>query len=82
MKLSSHSRMMAGPDGNSLACGFCGDVNYVKVPTSALMPTVECPACKQLHPWRPEVVCCANPEHTSVDGCGSALCWKRRSDLR
>ena len=80
-RVITHTRMMAGPDGNSLLCGKCGNVNYVTVPV-AVIPKVACPECGRVHIWAPESVVCANPDHNSSQGCSSVLCWKRRKGLK
>ena len=72
------TRMLAGPDGSSLKCGFCGFWDYVAEQPDGL---VVCAKCRHMHHWSPEKTCCANPKHNTKLGCGSPVCWNRRSDL-
>lgn len=72
------TRMLAGPDGNSLKCGFCGWWGYV-TPDDALF--IACPKCAHPHHWAPVPTCCASSTHGVPLGCGSPVCWNRRSDL-
>ena len=67
-----HTRMMAGPDGNSLECGNCGFMAYVKIDDGHC----SCPGCDAGFKWKPESVACACPSHNAPTGCENPGCWK------